>query len=291
MGVVQIDRPELADQKPFILEAFPSAKTLVSLVFRMNAPQLTSSDRALADSEFIAVEKQALAVSRVMIKRLRDHGIACITPAEGFPQDMAKWPGRMFTVSHKPVAQAAGLGKIGHHRLLIHPEFGSHLCLGTLVMDTALDVYDSPLDYNPCIECNLCTRTCPTGAISKNGNFDFLTCMAHAYRDRIGGFINWTEALVTSGSMDEYREKRSDAETLAVWQAMTYGGGYRCGYCMSVCPAGKDLIGDYIDQRNAYMEKVVKPLHNRSEDIYVFKGSGAETALADRFPNKRAKPV
>ncbi|MFZ2630882.1 MAG: 4Fe-4S binding protein [Desulfosalsimonadaceae bacterium] len=227
VGVVEINRAELADQKSFILEAFPSAKTLVSLIIRMNAPQVQSSDRSLIDGEFIAVEEQALAVSRKLIGQLREHGIACITPSEGFPQDMAKWPGRMFTVSHKPVAQAAGLGKIGHHRLLIHPEFGSHLCLGTLIMDTALDDYDQPIDYNPCINCNLCVATCPTGAIAPDGSFEFFKCLVHAYRDRLGGFLSWVESLVASQNMAEYREKRTDDETLAVWQSLTYGGGYR----------------------------------------------------------------
>ena len=291
VGVVDIDRAELADQKPFILEAFPTAKTLISLIIRMNAPMVISPDRSLIDTEMIAVEKQSMAVSRKLVGIFRKHRIACITPAEGFPQDMSKWPGRMFTVSHKTVAQAAGLGKIGHHRLLIHPVFGSHLCLGTIVIDTALDTYDAPLNDNPCIACNLCVAACPTGAIAKNGDYDFRTCLVHAYRDRLGGFINWTEALVTSRTMEEYREKRNDSETLAVWQAITYGGGYRCGYCMSVCPAGYDIIGDYSGRRKDYFKTVVKPLQDRRENVYVFAGSEAQKALPKRFPNKKAEPV
>lgn len=291
VGVVEINRAELADQKPFILAAFPSAKTLISLIIRMNPPQVQSSDRSLVDGEFIAVEKQALAVSRKLIGQLRENGIACITPSEGFPQDMAKWPGRMFTVSHKPVAQAAGLGKIGHHRLLIHPEFGSHLCLGTLIIDTALSDYDQPIDYNPCINCNLCVATCPTGAIEPDGSFDFLKCLVHAYRDRVGGFLNWVESLVTSQNMTEYRGKRTDDETLAVWQSLTCGGGYRCGYCMSVCPAGLDLIGPFLDHRKEYMQRVVKPLQRRKENVYVLPGGDQETRVNKKFPNKTTRPA
>ncbi len=189
-----------------------------------------------------------LHISRTVVKTLRDEGITAVTPSESFPQDMSKWQGRMLTVSHKPVAEAAGLGMIGHHRLLIHPIFGSHLCFGTIIIDTALDVYDQPIDYNPCIGCKLCVATCPTGAIAPDGSFAFVKCLVHAYRDRLGGFLNWVESLVTSQNMAAYREKRTDGETMAVWQSLTYGGGYRCGYCMSVCPAGLDLIGPYLDQ-------------------------------------------
>jgi len=129
-----------------------------------------------------------LHISRTVVKALRDAGIAAVTPSESFPQDMSKWQGRMLTVSHKPVAEAAGLGLIGHNRLLIHPVFGSHLCLGTIIIDTALDVYDQPIDYSPCIGCKLCVSTCPTGAIAPDGSFAFVKCLVHAYRDRLGGF-------------------------------------------------------------------------------------------------------
>jgi epoxyqueuosine reductase QueG len=97
-----------------------------------------------------------LHISRTVVKALRDEGVIAVTPSESFPQDMGKWQGRMLTVSHKPVAEAVGLGMIGHHRLLIHPIFGSHLCLGTIIIDSALDAYDQPIDYNPCIGCKLC---------------------------------------------------------------------------------------------------------------------------------------
>ena len=193
----------------------------------------------------------------------------------------------MFTISHKPVAEAAGLGRMGHHRLLIHPVLGSHLCLGTLVIDTALDDYDQPLDYSPCIGCNLCVGVCPTGAIAADGSFAFARCLIHAYRDRLGGFLSWVEALVSSGNMEEYRLKRTDGETMAVWQSLTYGGGYRCGYCMSVCPAGLDLIGPYLESRRGYLENIVRPLQDRKEMVYVLPGEDSEAAVARRFPARR----
>ena len=237
-GVVEIDRPEIKDQRQAVLAAFPRAKTLISFICRLNRAQIQSSDRTLADGEFIALDAEMLRISRKVVKVLREKGVATITPPENFPQDMNNWPGKMFIVSHKPVAEAAGLGKIGHHRLLIHPVYGSQICLGTLIIDSSLDSYDQPLGFNPCISCKLCVNVCPTGAITGDATFNFRSCLVHAYRDRLGGFLNWVEALVSSTDMEEYRRKRSDGETMAVWQSLTYGGGYRCGYCMSVCPAG-----------------------------------------------------
>ena len=91
--------------------------------------------------------------------------------------------------------------------------------------------------------------------------------------------------------MEEYREKRTDDETLAVWQSLTYGGGYRCGYCMSVCPAGLELIGPFLDHRKEYMQRVVKPLQDREENVYVLPGENQAAAVSKKFPNKTAKPV
>lgn len=291
VGVVEIDRPSLQDQKNRIMSAFPKVKTLVSFICRMNAPQIRSADRSLADGEFIAYDAEMLHISRTVVKILRNEGITAVTPSESFPQDMGKSERLKYTVSHKPVAEAAGLGQMGHHRLLIHPLFGSHLCLGTMALDTALDVYDQPLDYNPCINCNLCVATCPTGAIAQDGSFEFVKCLVHTYRDRMGGFLNWVESLVVSRDMKEYREKRTDDETLAVWQSLTYGGGYRCGYCMSVCPAGLDLIGPYLDHRKEYIQDVVKPLQDRKENVYVFPGTESALRVNKNFANKTPRPA
>ncbi len=291
VGVVEIDRSSLHDQKEKILHAFPRAKALVSFICRMNAAQIQSTDRSLADGEFIAYDAEMLHISRTVVKSLRDEGITVVTPSESFPQDIGTLSGRTSMVSHKPVAEAAGLGRIGHHRLLIHPIFGSHLCLGTIIIDTALDVYDHPIDYNPCISCKLCVATCPTGAIAPDGSFAFVKCLVHAYRDRLGGFLNWVESLVTSQNMEEYRKKRTDGETMAVWQSLTYGGGYRCGYCMSVCPAGLDLIGPYLDSKNEYLRSVVKPLQERKENVYVLPGQDQAIAVSKKFPNKTIQPI
>jgi epoxyqueuosine reductase QueG len=290
-GFIEIDREELKDQKDDIQRAFPGTKCIISYVCRLNVPQLQSVDRSLADVEFIALEGEMERVSRTVVKVLRKNGIRSVVPSENFPMDMLKWPGKMWTVSHKPIAAAAGLGHIGHHRLLIHPVYGSYICIGTMLIDVAVSKYDCPIEFNPCIECKLCVSVCPTGAISKTGEFEFFACLVHTYRDRLGGFINWVEEIVTSTSMDEYREKRDDSETMAVWQSLTHGGGYRCGYCMSVCPAGEDVIGSYIEDKKGYVSSVVKPLKDREEPVYVLSGSESESSVPKRFSHKTMKRV
>jgi len=54
----------------------------------------------------------------------------------------------MWTISHKTIAAAAGMGHIGHNRLLIHPDFGNFIVLGTLLIDRPVTQCDTALDYN-----------------------------------------------------------------------------------------------------------------------------------------------
>jgi epoxyqueuosine reductase QueG len=272
------------------LYAYPKTKILISLVYRLNRPQIQSSDRSLPDSEFISIESEMKRTSRKVINTLRDEGIEAVLPLDNFPMNMLPWPGKVWTVSHKTVAEAAGLGKIGYHRLLIHPVFGNYVGLGTMLIDGVVNQYDKPITFDPCIKCKLCVNVCPTGAISENGEYEFFSCMAHAYRDKLGEFTDWVASLVNSTNMDEYNKKYNDSETMAVWQSLIYGGGFRCGDCMSVCPAGEDAIGSYIDSKKEYMLSIVQPLKDRTEPVYIFS-KDAEECVRKWFPNKLDKRI
>jgi len=115
--------------------------------------------------------------------------------------------------------------------------------------------------------------------------------MTHNYRDRLGGFSDWVERVVTSKGEITYRKKVSDPETVCMWQSLSNGISNKSSYCLAVCPAGEDLIGPYVEDRKAYIESVVKPLQGRKESIFVVPGSDAEAHVASRFPHKTIRRV
>src|SRR5437868_1762604 len=82
---------------------------------------------------------------------LERRGVRALNPAMGFPLEVDHFPGKTWVVSHKPVAVAAGLGRMGIHRNVIHPRFGSFILLATILMDAEVTEYSRPLDYNPCL--------------------------------------------------------------------------------------------------------------------------------------------
>ncbi|CAN2533492.1 Epoxyqueuosine+reductase [Methylocapsa aurea] len=291
VGFVSIDDPAIAFERAEILAAFPFARSLVSFVMKMNRENVRSPARSAANVEFHRVGDETDAVSHRLARMLEDIGVRAAYPSMAFPMEATQWPGKMWVVSHKPVAVAAGLGKMGVHRNVIHPKFGNFILLGTVVVDVALDSYSRRLDYNPCLSCKLCVAACPTGAIHPDGGFELAACYTHNYREFMGGFMDWVETIAQAKTAVAYREKVSDAESVSMWQSLAYGPNYKAAYCLAVCPAGEDVIGAYRDDRKGFLQRIVDPLQKKVETIYVTPGSDAEDYVKRRFPHKRVKPV
>jgi NAD-dependent dihydropyrimidine dehydrogenase PreA subunit len=291
-GLVEIDRPEIADQKTDIFWLLPKAKTLISFVVRMNRENIRTPLRSIANLEFHHTTDETNEVARKIVAVLERIGVRALNGgAVGFPMEADRWGSKMWIISHKPVAVAAGLGRMGIHRNVIHPKFGNFILLGTVVTDAEVSEYSQPIDYNPCLECKLCVAACPTGAIGSDGSFNFSACYTHNYREFMGGFNDWVEKIADSTSALDYRKKVSGAETVSMWQSLSFGANYKAAYCLSVCPAGEDVIGPFLTDRKEFLKDVVKPLQDKSETVYVVPGSDAEGFVARHFPHKKAKQV
>jgi ferredoxin-NADP reductase len=76
-----------------------------------------------------------------------------------------------------------------------------------------------------------------------------------------------------------------------MWQSLTYGANYKSAYCLAVCPAGEDVIGPYLQDKQRHFAEIVRPLQERAEPVYVVEGSDAEAVARKKFKNKTVKPV
>ncbi len=291
MGFVEIHRSAIADQHSDILAAFPATKALISFVCCMNRENVRTPVRLIANLEFHANYDHANEVARNLVKALEQTGIRALNPSSAFPMEMDRFPGKVWVVSHKPVAVAAGLGHMGIHRNVIHPKFGNFIALGTVLIDAEVTEYTQPIDYNPCIECKLCVAACPVGAIGADGNFNFSACYTHNYREFMSGFTDWTETIAESKNAQDYRQKVSTSESASMWQSLSFKANYKAAYCIAACPAGEDVIAPFLSDRKTFIQEVVKPLQDKPETIYVVPGSDAETYVARHFPHKTVKRV
>jgi ferredoxin len=291
VGFVALDRPELDDQRAEILGPYPWTKALVSVVCRMNREPVRSPARSVANLEFHHTGDHTDEVARRIVAALEAQRVRAVNPAMGFPMEMDRYPGKTWVVAHKPVAVAAGLGRIGIHRNVIHPRFGNFILLATVLIDAEVSEQSRPIDYNPCLECKLCVAACPVGAIGADGHFDFSACLTHNYREFLGGFVDWVEDVADSKDARDYRRRVEDSETASMWQSLGFGPNYKAAYCMAACPAGDDVIGPFLADRKGFLEEVVEPLRAKEEPVYVIPGSDAEAYVTRRFPHKRPRRV
>ena len=291
-GFVEIGRPSLADQVEDIQTALPSVRALIVLVFRINAASVQSPWRAAANREFHGASEHAGAATRRMLTALEDAGTRAVAESWGFPMEAAsRWPGKMWFISHKPVAVEAGLGLMGTNRMILHPRFGGFVYFTAIAVSRPVSAYGRPIEKNPCDQCQLCHAVCPTGAIGTEGRFDFLSCITHNYRYKLGGFSDWVETIVESRGAADYRRRVSDQETVTMWQSLSHGSLSMCDYCVAVCPAGEEHLPFYHRDKGAYIREIVRPLQERRETVYAVPGSDAEAYAAARFPHKQLKRV
>jgi len=107
----------------------------------------------------------------------------------------------------------------------------------------------------------------------------------------MGGFSDWVENIVKSRNVKDYRSRVADTETVSMWQSLSYGICNKSSYCMAACPAGKENIGQYLSDKRGYSERVIGPLQDSAEAVFVLPGSDAASYVARKYPHKQVKKV
>src|SRR5262249_1367601 len=142
VGFVELERQGLGTERDDILRFFPRTKSLISFVVRMNREPIHNPARSVANVEFHQTGERVNAIAHHIVAALEGRGIRAVNPAMGFPMEMMNvGAGKIWIVSHKTVAVAAGLGHMGIHRNVIHPKFGNFILLGTVLVDAPISTY------------------------------------------------------------------------------------------------------------------------------------------------------
>jgi Fe-S-cluster-containing hydrogenase component 2 len=290
-GFVAITREELQPQLGKLTKLMPQVKTLVSICCRMNRTAVQSTTRSIANHEFHETYDEVNHVARKLVRRLTDEGYDAMNAVAAFPMEMQNAPGDTIPIHHKPIAEAAGIGKMGLHRNVIHPKFGNFILLDTVLIAHDVSEQSAALDYSPCIDCKLCVSACPVEAIGMDGSFNFSACYAHNYRDFMAGWADWVDQVVEAKDRDDFRTRVTPGETASVWQSLSFKPNYKAAYCVAVCPAGENVLGSFLEDRVAYNRDHVQPYKDLTETVYVLPGSDAEDSVPRRYPHKTATRV
>jgi len=187
--------PQVRSVVIFAMEIYPEILDLTSPGRIMGVASL--NDLLDRNAEFLSGRLTKAAYDAA--KTSRNIGRKALPlPAAGCPLD-ARFLEAVF--SYKHAGQAAGLGKIGWHSLLITPAFGSRVRLSCCLTEAILEPTNTNMIVD-CGSCGICLDACPAGALARPQTGEQYTLnkfACNSFRNASGG----------------------------------------CAECMRVCPSGK----------------------------------------------------
>ena len=110
------------------------------------------------------------------------------------------------------LAYNAGLGFFGINNLLINEKLGSYFYIGVLLTNASIS--SNKIIDSKCINCGLCKKVCPLGAINDNNILDSTKCIS---------YLN--------------QKKNITEEESEYFDNCIYG----CDKCISICPYNKNI--------------------------------------------------
>ena len=138
-GIAGLDRFASAPEGYHPLDAWPGCRSVISFACRFPAAGASCKNDVIYTRVRNSVTGKMDAIALDLCIELEKQGIACVP----IPTNESRWDektGRWRSiVSQKHAAQAAGLGTIGRHSLLITPELGSMVWLGCVLCGEELE--------------------------------------------------------------------------------------------------------------------------------------------------------
>lgn len=133
---------------------------------------------------------------------------------EEYPENKFEYFCDNSPINEVKAAVLAGLGVKGKNSLLINPTYGSFCFIGEIVTDNVFEYSEE--SNGECLNCSLCIKKCPSGAIGTKG-VNVELCLSD---------ITQRKGLLTAESINNIKESG------CVWG---------CDVCQDVCPMNKNI--------------------------------------------------
>lgn len=179
-GIASIDRFSDAPEGYHPLDVFPSCKSVISFGCRFPIGTLFCNSHTPYTQVRNTITPKMDMIALNFCIEMERHGIACVPIQTNGSEWDAKTNRWRSIISQKHAAQAAGLGTIGRHSLLITPEFGSMVWLGSVLCSKELKADD--MKDPVCDNCNLCVEACPVKALDAT-EINQQACWDYAFGD------------------------------------------------------------------------------------------------------------
>lgn len=162
-GVASLDRFSGAPEGYHPRDVWPGCRSVISFACRFPAAGASCGNDVAYTRVRNSITAKMDAIALDLCIELEKRGVRCVP----IPTNESQWDGRTgrwrSIVSQKHAAQAAGLGTIGRHSLLITPELGSMVWLGCVLCGAELE--PDPMREPVCDDCGKCEEVCPAHAL------------------------------------------------------------------------------------------------------------------------------
>ena len=179
-GIACMDRFENAPTGFHPLDVFPNCKSVISFAVRFPIGALKCESAVPYTRIRNSLTSKMDAIALNLCIELEKRGIVSVP----IPTNESIWDEKTnrwrSIISQKHAAQAAGIGTIGRHSLLITKQFGSMVWLGSVLCDAEMEPDELMEDI--CIQCNKCVQACPVHAL-ENETMNQAACWDHAFGD------------------------------------------------------------------------------------------------------------
>ena len=161
-------------------------------------------------------------------------------------------------ISEKNWAVEAGLGHYGKNGIFI-TEKGSWFFIGLLLVNQKADYYDEPLNTG-CGTCDICIKSCPTGALVAPYQVDVKRCLSY----------------------QTLSSKEPDFDLLKKHPWI-----YGCDICQDICPKNKkpDINPEAVQNSSLFLHFQNENFENLTKDDFdrYFRGSSIFEKKYERF--------
>lgn len=179
-GIASIDRFGDAPKGYHPRDVFPRCCSVISFACRLPVGTILCDNPTPYTRVRNSLTPKLDGIALDLCMEIERHGALCVP----IPTNESQWDeetGRYRSVvSQKHAAQAAGLGTIGRHSLLITPEFGSMVWLGCILCSAELE--PDGLKEPVCNNCGLCVEACSAHAL-EGEQLAQQACWNHAFGD------------------------------------------------------------------------------------------------------------
>jgi len=237
VGVARVEDIELAHPPRPAEDLLPGAKSAIVfagalLSGTLNCPRGTKGAIKDAQVAYERVQHAASAIGRF----LESKGHLCYLVPASMPTDAYKHKGETYFAaewSHRQAAIAAKLGVKGLNNLLITPEYGPYVRLGSMLTTAKIEPTKRRLPKNLCDKCMKCVKACPVGALSSDPDRVprlnqplCKNCYVRPYLDK-----NVWQTLKNMFTVEGFGATGI--------QMLLEGYYFSCAECQRVCPKGK----------------------------------------------------